>query len=112
MNYQELQSALGLVDREIIVTIIKPVRNDEVYKTGTVLGFKPGVFGGGYSDYRKDKQQKDGRGMSHPHSFSSLDMKWIKKPKVLVVYNAFTFGKSLHWDWIEVDNCEFEIKTK
>jgi hypothetical protein len=110
MNYTELLQAIGLDKKEIIATIIKPVRNEEVYKTGTVIGFKPGLFGGGHSNWKKDSQQKDGRGMAQPHSFSSFDMHWIKKPKVLIVYNAFTFGKRQHWDWIEVDNCTFEIR--
>lgn len=110
MNWTEFLEATGFDKKELHVTLIKPVRNDEIYKIGRVIGFKPDVFGGGHSDWKKDKQQKDGRGMAMAHSFDSSKMHWIKKPKVLVEYNVFTFGKSTHWDWVEVDNCEFEIK--
>jgi hypothetical protein len=111
MNYTELLQSLNLSGREIIATIIKPVRNEEEYKQGRVIGFKPGIRGGGHSDYSKDSQDRDGYRGSHPHSFSSLDIRWIKKPKVLIVYSVIDFmrGKE-HWDWIEVDNCTFEIK--
>lgn len=110
MNWDELLSKLGLINIDIIVTIIKPVRNDDIYKTGKVIGFKPGVFGGGHSNWRKDKQKGDGA-ISVPHSFDSRRIHCIKKPKVLVEYNIFTFGGRTHWDWIEIDNCIFEIKT-
>lgn len=110
MTYQELFISLGLHNKDIIATIIKPVRKDDCYKQGRVIGFKPGLYGGGFSDYRKDKQQKDGRGAAMPHSFNSFNMHWIKKPRVLIEYPCFTFGKSTHWDWIDVDNCTFEFK--
>lgn len=112
MNYTKLQQLLGLDKKEIIATLIKPVRIEEIYKKGKVIGFKPGVYGGGHSNWKKDKQQKDGRGMSHAHSFSTFDMHWLKKPKVLIIYDIFTFGKSQHWDWVEVDNCTFEIEEE
>jgi hypothetical protein len=109
MNWTELLTAIGFANKQIIATIIKPVRKDDIYKSGRVIGFKPGVFGGGHSDYYKDKQQGDGAS-SYPHSFNSLDMHWIKKPKVMVEYGIFIFGKHSHFDWIDVDNCTFEIK--
>jgi phosphoribosylaminoimidazole (AIR) synthetase len=102
MDYDQLQSALGLDGKEIIVKLIKPIRTaqkgiEDVYKTGRVAGFKPGIYGGGH--YGK-----------HGRSYDSTRRHWIKKPKVLVVYNIFTYGKSEHSDWVDVDNCAFSFK--
>jgi hypothetical protein len=108
MNWTELLTAIGFSNKQIIATIIKPIRKDDVYKSGKVIGFKPGVFGGGHSDWKKDNEG----GVSVPHSFSSLDMYWKKKPKVMVTYDIFTWGKATHFDWIDVDNCTFEIKEQ
>ena len=110
MNWTELLNAIGFTDKSIIVTIINPVRKEEVYKSGRVIGFKPGVYGGGHSNWYKDKEDRDGGGRKTSHSFSSMEMYWKKKPRVLVEYNCFIYGKSVHWDWIDVDNCIFEIK--
>lgn len=105
MNWDELTDTLQLND--IRVTIIKPLRisaNHE-YETGMMIGFKSGIFGGGWKRRSRD-------GHWHEGSFSSLKMHWIKKPKVQVAYNSFTWGKSQHSDWVEVDNCTFEIIKK
>ena len=98
MDFTQLSNELVLSDKTIKATLIKPIRNDDVYKTGIVMGFKPGTWGGGYSHQNRN--------------FSSLRQKWIKKPRVLVVYNCGYFMKSQHFDWVDVDNCEFEIVTE
>ena len=107
MTLSELRTALGMDNKDVIVHIINPIRKGDEYKSGQVIGFKPGLFGGGHSDWKKDN--KDG-GVSTPHTFNSLDMHWLKKPKAMVLYNSFTWGGKMHFDWIEVDNCDFEIK--
>ena len=107
MNWNELLTAIGADDKEIIVTVINPVRkgfdiDDNVYKKGKLTGFKTGVIGGGHSSWKG--------GM--PQRFDSSKLRFIKKPKVHVTYEIFTYGKREHSDWIDVDNCEFEIKEK
>jgi hypothetical protein len=100
MEWSELLISLNLVDRDIIATIIKPIRNDEWAKSGTVTGFKSGLYGGGHSRWKG--------GM--PHSFSSLRMRFIKKPRVHITYNCFEWGKKEYSDWVDVDNCTFSFK--
>ncbi len=100
MDFDQL---LTLWDFENIeVTVINPVRKDEVYKKGRLTGFKSGLYGGGHSRYKN--------GM--PHEYSSLKRRWIKPPKVHVTYSIFDFGGKEHSDWIDVDNCIFEIKKE
>ncbi len=99
MNYDELLNNLCLSGKEIKVTVINPVRKHEVYKTGRLVGFKPGLFGGG------GKRFKNGWATS----YNSLDQHWLKKPKVLVAYNCFIYGKRQESDWVDCDNCEFDI---
>lgn len=109
MNWDELLEKAKLGDK-IEVTLINPIRKEEYYKKGEMIGMKPGVYGGGHFNY---KRNKDG-GPSVPHSFSSDRMHWIKKPKVLVQYNIFEYrsNKGMHSDWVNVDNCEFKIITQ
>lgn len=100
MNWMELLNATNF--DKVRVTILSPVRRGESYTQGTVQGFKAGVIGGGHKFMKKD-------GEFESHSFDSSNLKWLKKPRVFVVYDVFTFGGKQHCDWIEVDNCEFEI---
>jgi hypothetical protein len=99
MNWNEVLKFLNIENRELVATIIEPVRKDPIYKKGKVMGFKPGIYGGGHYNYKEGV----------PMSFDSGRMRQIKKPKVLIEYNVFTYGGSSHCDWINVDNCEFEI---
>lgn len=100
MDWSELLIAMNIGDADIIATLITPLRKDgDSYKSGKVVGFKPGVYGGGHSRYKNGV----------PMSFDSTKMCWKKKPKVFVAYNCFTYGKSQHTDWVDVDNCTFEI---
>lgn len=98
MNFSELINELNISGRKIKVNIINPVRNAECYKTGELVGYKSGIWGGGHK-FKKGEMT----------SFNGLNRGWVKKPKVQVAYNTFTFGKSQHSDWIDVDNCDFEI---
>lgn len=98
MDWTELLAAMQL-DKDIIVTITKPVRNGEPYTHGRLTGFKCGIFGGGHYNY------KDGM----PQSYDSTRRHFIKPPKVHVTYNIFQFGGKEHSDWIDVANCIFEI---
>ncbi len=98
MDWSELLTVMQV--EQIIVTVINPIRKGDCYKTGELQGFKCGIFGGGHSRFKNGA----------PHSYDSSKRKWIRKPKVLVAYNIFTYGKSQHSDWIDVDNCTFEIK--
>ena len=104
MNLNELLIHLGLGDKKIVAHLIIPVRKGEHYKSGEVVGFKPGIFGGGHSEFKKKRE-----GISVPHTYNSLKRYWIKKPKVMIKYSIFTFGKSEHFDWVDIDNCNFEI---
>lgn len=99
MNFSELLVALNLGNSDIIVTVVKPVRKDSIYKTGKVTGYKSGLWGGGHKSWKNGFFQ----------SYCSLDQHWIKKPKVHVTYNIFEWGGKEHSDWIDVDNCTFEI---
>lgn len=100
MDWTELLAATQL-EKRIEVTIINPVRKDDSYKKGRMIGYKSGIIGGGHSNFKKGV----------PCSFDSSKRKWIKRPKVLVEYNCFTFGTraKMHSDWIDIDNCTFEI---
>ena len=99
MTWDVLLDQVGLGHRDVIVTIVKPVRNGEYYKKGRLTGFKSGIWGGGHSRF------KDG----FSHSFDSSKQHWIKKPKVHVTYDIFNWGKRCYNDWVDVDNCTFEI---
>ncbi len=100
MNFEELLTALCLNDKNIIVTLINPKRKGDWYKSGKLVGFKSGHTVCGRSNYEN--------GM--PHSLdNSRIMQWIKKPKVLVAYEYYSHGH--RQDWINIDNCTFEIQT-
>ena len=101
MNFDEVINALGLSDKNIRATLINPLRNGEIYKYGKVIGFKAGQLSG-HSKYKK----------GIPQRFDGTKMRWIKKPKVFIAYDIFTFGKSQLTDWVDIDNCEFEILDK
>ena len=110
MSWEELLKMWQLDD--IIVTIKEPLRKDEVYKKGRLTGFKSGLFGGGHYNFQRDKDLPNSR--SVPMSFSSTRKHWIRKPKVHVTYNIFTWGLAggkEHSDWIDIDNCTFEFET-
>ena len=97
MDWNKLLEFFNLDNIE--VTIINPVRKDEIYKTGKITGFKAGLFGGGHSNYKN----------GIPHTYNSLNRHWIRKPKVQVTYGIFDYGGSEHSDWIDVDNCTFKF---
>ena len=104
MNWNELSAQLQL--GEVIVTILNPVRtgNDcESYKSGKMMGFKPGTVGDGYRHIKRDGEIVGGH---------SKQQRWLKKPKVMVVYNTFEIypHRRVYFDWIDIDNCTFEIK--
>jgi hypothetical protein len=96
MNFSELLAVLGLEDVEVVATLIVPIRKGEVYTSGRVIGFKSGIYGGGWS--------KGGK------SYDSRKRRWLKKPKVNIVYNCFEYMKGEHNDWVDIENCTFEIK--
>lgn len=103
MNWNKIIKILGLEDKTLQANIINPIRKPingdvDIYSKGKVIGFKPGTLGGGHK-YKKGKLK----------SFDSLDFKWLKKPKVLVLYSIFDWGGKQHIDWIDVDNCTFEL---
>ena len=104
MNLSELLVQLKIMDKKIIAHLVIPVRKEEEYKSGEVIGFKPGIYGGGHSEYKKERE-----GITRPHSFNGLNMYWLKKPKVMISYSCFTYGKRQHFDWVDIDNCNFEI---
>lgn len=94
----------------IVVTIKNPVRKDDWAKKGRLAGFKAGLYGGGHRNWQKiDKQDGSPK---IPYSYDSSKRHWIKRPKVLVVYNCFVWGGSEYNDWVDVDNCEFTFKEK
>lgn len=101
MTWSELLEST-VFGKEIIVTIINPVRKEEYYKSGTLHGYKAGILGGGHHRYKNGV----------PMRFESARIHWIKKPKVLVTYNVYNIypGGKQHSEWIDVDNCTFEIK--
>lgn len=99
MNWDELLESTAL-GKDVIVTVIKPLRKEEYYKAGRMTGYKSGLYGGGHSNYRNGV----------PCSYDASKRRWIKKPKVHVTYNVFTYGGKEHSDWISVDNCIFEIR--
>lgn len=98
MDYSELSTLWQLDDIE--VTVINPIRKQDYYKTGRLTGFKYGIWGGGHSNFKN----------GIPRSYDSSKRYWKKKPKVQVTYNVFEYGRREHSDWIDVDNCTFEIK--
>lgn len=108
MDWTELLTELNLADIEIMATLIKPVRQGEWFLEGEVMGFKPGLVGGGRFNYEKDKEG----GVSVPRSYDSRRRRRLKPPRVLVRYNVFLFGKACYTDWVDVSNCTFTIKNK
>ena len=98
MSFENLYQEMGLNRREVLVTLINPVRKGEYYKQGKLTGFKSGIYGGGWN--------------SKHTSFDSTKMHWIKKPKVHVTYNVFEFFKGQHSDWVDIDNCVFNVVKK
>ena len=74
MNWTELLTFIGADEKEIMATIISPVRKGDIYQKGRVTGFKSGLYGGGHYKFKKGV----------PFSFASDRMHWIKKPKVHV----------------------------
>lgn len=89
MNWDEVLKTIGLFNSDLIATIINPIRKGDVHKKGRVVGFKAGV--------------------------TSANKGACRKPRVFVEYFACTIysrsGKQtgMRGDWIDVDNCEFEI---
>jgi hypothetical protein len=102
MTFDVLLSEVGLMNREVIVTLIKPLRQQEYYTKGRLTGFKSGLWGGGHYNYRNGV----------PMSFDSQRIRCIKKPKVHVTYDIFDFGGRMHSDWVDIDNCTFQIIKK
>lgn len=96
MDLYELISKFGLDEVEIVANIKKPVRNGDPYQKGTVEGFKPALIGAKVWGNSKHSTRKS--------------PVLLKQAKVLVVYNAFTFFGKVHFDWISIDNIDFEIK--
>jgi len=82
MDWNTLVETTNLKD--VVVTLIKPIRHGEYYLEGRLTGFKSGIL------------NRDGN--------------CIKKPKVHISYDIYTYGKGPHCDWVAVDNCTFEIK--
>lgn len=97
MEFSELISALGLNEKIVVATLLKPVRNGEYYKSGEVRGFKPAIIG-----------TKVSVGFNKGHGSASYPYV-LKQAKVMVVYNVGTYGKTAHFDWVPVDNCSFEV---
>ena len=87
MNWTELLDQAKMGD-DIKVTLINPVRNREYFKEGSLTGFKSGTIG--------------------------IKGHWIKKPKIQVTYSVYQMypTKKCYQDWVDYDNCEFEIVTK
>lgn len=100
MDYTQLLTELNLSERSIEVKIINPIRKGDSYKSGKVVGFKAGIVGGGWKF--KNGEQK---------SFDSSKFRWLRKPKVFIIYPIFNLIPKAKWiaDWIDVDNCEFSI---
>lgn len=94
MKWDELLDVAKLGDT-IRVKLLVPLRGGEHFTEGTFGGFKSGILGGGWNR----KQTK----------FDSSKIHFTKKPKICVVYNICEFGKKPYMDWVDVDNCEFEI---
>ena len=102
MTYETLLTEIGLGNREIIATLINPIRKEPHYKEGRVTGFKSGLFGGGHYNYKNGT----------PMSYDSSKRHWIKKPKVHITYNCYTWKRSgarEDSDWVDIDNCKFQI---
>lgn len=100
MTWTELlDTPLTIGKDKIEVTFLKPPRNGEHFQKGEMVGYQTGIFGGGWS----------ANGMR----FSSSDMRFLKKPKVLVSYNIFQWypKRKPFLDWADVDNCVFNIIT-
>ncbi len=102
-SWFELLQKLNLIDREIKITLIKPVRtkdnSDDIFKTGKLIGFKPGLMGRGHYNYKNGT----------PMSFNSGRIHQLKPAMVQIEYSVFDFGKKLYTDWVPIDNCTFEI---
>lgn len=106
MNWTEFLIATQLQKR-IKVTLIKPLRNphyegDICFTFGYLTGFKSGLFGGGFSQWKN--------GM--PMSYNSTKRHWIRRPKVHITYTAFEYHGKEYSDWIDVSNCIFEIEEQ
>ena len=99
MTFDVLLSEVGLMNRDVLVTLINPLRKEKIYKQGKLTGFKSGLYGGGHYKYKNGV----------PTAFDSRRIRCIKKPKVHVTYNIFEFGGREHSDWVDVDNCKFQI---
>lgn len=98
MNWKELlETPICLGKDTIEVTFITPPRKGEYFEKGEMVGYQTGIFGGGWS----------ANGMS----FSSDRMRFLKKPKILVTYNIHQFypKKRPFLDWVDIDNCIFNI---
>lgn len=99
MDFQQLLVYLGLHNQDIHVTLVTPVRkplhekDGGVYTRGKVIGFKPGLW----------------RSPRGKNTWGGPPIQ-VKPPRVLVQYNAFTFHKGSHSDWVDVNNCIFELK--
>jgi hypothetical protein len=102
MDFKELYEYFNLDKINVRVTLIKPIRNGEEFKTGRITGYKAGLYGGGWYNY------KDGV----PQSFNSTRIHCKKKERIQITYGVWQFhGKELS-DWVDIDNCEFEIIQK
>lgn len=104
MNWSELLDITNLdkIEVELIVPVRKPLcEGDTSYMKGEFQGFKAGSMGGGHSNYKNGS----------PQSFDSRNMRWLKKPEVLVAYNVSIYGKKQQTDWVDFDNCVFKIRN-
>lgn len=102
-DWNGLQEYLGSNNYEIIAYMEKPYNNrkGDIYLSGKVLGFIPGLYGGGHYNYRN----------GIPMTFDSRRMHWLKEPKVMVFYNCFEYGKKQHSDNIKISQVtKFELK--
>ncbi len=100
MTWDELLKQFPI--EEIRVKIKKPLRRGEEYREGRLTGFKSGIIGGGHSKYKG----------GIPQSYDSTKRRFIRNPKVHVTYDVFEYHKTEISDWIDADNCEFEITDK
>ncbi len=94
MNWDELLIRWDF--KNIVVIVINPVREGEIYKKGKITGFKAGLIGGGWK-FKKGIRC----------SYDSSKQKFLKRPKVHVTYNIFDYFGKEHSDWIDVNNVEF-----
>jgi hypothetical protein len=103
-SWFEILQKLNLIDREIKVTLIKPVRTKDAddYKSGKLIGFKAGLNGVVNYNYKN----------GIPMSFNSSRIHQIKPIMVHVEYPVFEFQGKCYSDWVPIDNCTFEIVGK